>query len=67
MEAAWTSKTGEKRPHLDGKALTLRFVVSHQHVAALSRKVVVQAVKGLHMVLPPGAADAVPLRTGVIH
>lgn len=66
MEPAWTSRTGEKRPHLDGKALTLRFMVSHQHVVALSRKVVVQAVKRLHMVLPPGPADAVPLRTYVI-
>lgn len=67
MEPAWTSQTGERRPHLDGKALTLRFVVSHQQVGALSRKVVVQAIKCLHVVLPPGPADAVPLRTDVIH
>ena len=52
---------------MDGKTLTLGFVVSHQRVAALSRKVVVQAVKRLHVVLPPGPADAVPLRTYIIH
>lgn len=65
--ACMDKQGGERRPHLDGKALTLRFVVSHQHVAALSREVVVQPVKCLHVVLPPGPADAVPLRAGVIH
>jgi hypothetical protein len=59
--------TRTRRPHLDGEALPLRFMVPHQCVAALPRQVVVEAIERLHMVLPPCPADVVPLRTSIVH